>query len=110
MSCSSARGIEFADLDVFYLAGGFGRRIDVEAAQRIGLIPRSARAGIVQLGNAAIEGASMALLSHDAPAGTRSPRRRRSSMCRLETHPHFFDLFVEGCQFKPVESVQGTPW
>jgi hypothetical protein len=28
--------------------------------------------------------------------------------CRLETHPQFFDFFVEGCQFKPVEpSVVG---
>jgi hypothetical protein len=22
--------------------------------------------------------------------------------CRLESHPHFFDHFVEGCQFKPL--------
>jgi len=24
--------------------------------------------------------------------------------CRLETHPQFFDFFVDGCQFHPVES------
>ena len=101
-----ARDIDFADLDVFYLAGGFGRHIDVEAAQRIGLVPRFERAEIVQVGNAAIEGASMALLS--------MTRRReleqlvsRVELCRLETHPQFFDLFVEGCQFDPVESVRG---
>ena len=29
----------FDDIDVFYLAGGFGRHLRVEAAQRIGLIP-----------------------------------------------------------------------
>jgi hypothetical protein len=28
--------------------------------------------------------------------------------CRLETHPGFFDFFVEGCQFKPVESSDLT--
>ena len=27
---------------------------------------------------------------------------RRVEHCRLETHPDFFDFFVEGCQFKPV--------
>ncbi len=27
---------------------------------------------------------------------------RRVEHCRLETHPHFFDFFVEGCQFKPL--------
>ena len=29
---------------------------------------------------------------------------KRVEHCRLETHPAFFDFFVEGCQFKPVES------
>ena len=28
---------------------------------------------------------------------------KRVEHCRLETHPRFFDFFVEGCQFKPVE-------
>src|SRR5262249_43509483 len=32
-------GLEFDEIDVFYLAGGFGRHINVEAARRIGLIP-----------------------------------------------------------------------
>jgi hypothetical protein len=26
--------------------------------------------------------------------------------CRLETHPNFFEFFVEGCQFKAVEPVK----
>jgi uncharacterized 2Fe-2S/4Fe-4S cluster protein (DUF4445 family) len=29
--------------------------------------------------------------------------------CRLETHPQFFDFFVDGCQFKPVESPAAVP-
>jgi len=59
----------------------------------------------VQIGNAAIEGASIMLLS-------RSKRQelealvKRVEHCRLETHPNFFDFFVEGCQFKPVESME----
>jgi uncharacterized 2Fe-2S/4Fe-4S cluster protein (DUF4445 family) len=98
-------GIEFDDVEVFYLAGGFGRRLKVEAAKRIGLIPNLPESRIVQAGNAAIEGASIALLSG---------RKRREleelvkkvEHCRLETHPCFFDFFVEGCQFKPVESMR----
>jgi uncharacterized 2Fe-2S/4Fe-4S cluster protein (DUF4445 family) len=31
---------------------------------------------------------------------------RRVEHCRLETHPHFFDFFVEGCQFKLLEAVE----
>ncbi len=35
-------GIDFDDIDVFYLAGGFGRHLKVDASKRIGLIPESA--------------------------------------------------------------------
>ena len=34
---------------------------------------------------------------------------KRVEHCRLETHPRFFDYFVEGCQFKPMESGAGLP-
>ncbi|HZZ44405.1 MAG TPA: ASKHA domain-containing protein [Tepidisphaeraceae bacterium] len=95
----------FDSIDLFYLAGGFGRHLDVAASKRIGLIPNLPDHKILRVGNAAIEGASIALLS-------KSKRHqleelvRRVEHCRLETHPNFFDFFVEGCQFKPVESNQ----
>jgi uncharacterized 2Fe-2S/4Fe-4S cluster protein (DUF4445 family) len=101
----SEYGITFNDIDTFYLAGAFGRHINIDAARRIGLIPNLPDARIRQVGNAAIEGATMALLS-------RSKRMelealvRRVQHCRLETHARFFDFFVEGCQFKPVESAE----
>src|SRR5205085_3395565 len=97
-------GIRFEDLDIFYLAGGFGRHLSVQSSKRIGLIPNIDDSKIRQVGNASIEGACIALLS-------RSKRMdlerlvRNVGHCRLETHPQFFDYFVEGCQFKPVESL-----
>jgi uncharacterized 2Fe-2S/4Fe-4S cluster protein (DUF4445 family) len=97
-------GLRFEDIDLFYLAGGFGRHVKIGASKRIGLIPNLPDPKIVQVGNAAIEGACIALLS-------RSKRQeleelvKRVEHCRLETHPGFFDFFVEGCQFKPVEST-----
>ncbi len=100
----STYGIDFGDVDLFYLAGGFGRHLKVEASKRIGLIPDIDSAKIVQAGNTAIEGATIALLS-------RTKRQELEELvkkvqhCRLETHPHFFDYFVEGCQFKPVEAI-----
>jgi uncharacterized 2Fe-2S/4Fe-4S cluster protein (DUF4445 family) len=101
-------GIDFDDVDLFYLAGGFGRHIGVEAAKRIGLVPNLRAEKIVQAGNTAIEGATIALLS----------RQKRLELellvkqvqhCRLETHPNFFDYFVEGCQFKPLEPIPCLP-
>ncbi len=94
-------GIRFEDVAVFYLAGGFGRRLDVASARRIGLVPDLRASRFVQVGNAAIEGASLALLS----------RRRRAELerlvarvrhCRLETDPDFFDRFADGCRLRPL--------
>jgi uncharacterized 2Fe-2S/4Fe-4S cluster protein (DUF4445 family) len=101
----SSYGVAFDEIDVFYLAGGFGRHLNIEASKRIGLVPSLDSAKIVQAGNTAIEGATIALLS-------KSKRQeleelvKRVEHCRLETHPSFFEFFVEGCQFKPVESMQ----
>jgi uncharacterized 2Fe-2S/4Fe-4S cluster protein (DUF4445 family) len=101
----SEYGIGFEDIDVFYLAGGFGRHLDVDASRRIGLIPNLPDDRIVRVGNAAIEGATTALLSLS--------RRRelealvtRVEHCRLETHPRFFDFFVDGCQFRALDRAR----
>ena len=100
----SSYGIDFDDIEVFYLAGGFGRHLNIEASKRIGLVPSLASEKIVRAGNTAIEGATIALLS-------KSKRQeleylvRKVEHCRLETHPSFFEFFVEGCQFKPVEPI-----
>lgn len=95
--------IPFDDLEVFYLAGGFARHLEVAAARRIGLIPHLPDEKIVQIGNASIEGASIALLSKtkrdelEALIGT-------IIHVELETDPNFFEHFVIGCQFIPVEN------
>ena len=89
------------DLDRFYLAGGFASHLDLDSARRIGLIPDLPDEKITRIGNAAIEGATLALLS------TRRRLELEETVSRiehieLETDPDFFDHFVEGCQFKPI--------
>ena len=96
-------GIKPEALEVFYLAGGFGRYLDVQSAKRIGLIPNLPDSKIRQVGNASIEGACIALLS-------KTRRRELEELvksvthCRLEAHARFFDFFVEGCQFGLFDS------
>ena len=97
-------GCRFDQLDVFYLAGGFGRHLNLASAKRIGLIPDLDDAKIRQVGNAAIEGASIALLSR-ARRAELERLVREVQHCRLETHPDFFHHFVEGCQFHAIESA-----
>jgi uncharacterized 2Fe-2S/4Fe-4S cluster protein (DUF4445 family) len=107
LTVAKAYGITLDQLDRFYLAGGFGRHLDLVAARRIGLIPNLPDDKIVQVGNAAIEGACLALLSV-------SRRRALEELVKtirhveLETDPDFFDHFVEGCQFDPVGMPEGV--
>ncbi len=94
-------GITADDLDVFYLAGGFGRHINIDSARRIGLIPDLDNSRIKQIGNATIEGLTIALLS----ASKRKQLEKLVTGIRhieLETDPDFFDHFVNGCQFGPI--------
>ena len=94
-------GIDYSSLGVFYLAGGFGRHLNLDSSKRIGLIPNIDSGKILQVGNASVEGACIALLSRAKRAELES-LVKRVTHCRLETHPGFFDFFVEGCQFAPV--------
>ena len=96
-------GIDVADIDQLYLAGGFARHIDLDSAKRIGLIPNLPNERITKVGNAAIEGASMALLST-------SGRKILEELVQdvghveLEKDPNFFEYFVEACQFDYANS------
>jgi uncharacterized 2Fe-2S/4Fe-4S cluster protein (DUF4445 family) len=96
-------GIQFDDIAVFYLAGGFGRHLKKAASKRIGLIPDIPDDKIVQVGNASLEGATIALVSRTRRQELET-LVRRVEHCRLETHPGFFDFFVDGCQFRPADN------
>ncbi|NWF88357.1 MAG: DUF4445 domain-containing protein [Ignavibacteriaceae bacterium] len=98
-------GIEFNDVDYFYLAGAFGKYLDIEASKRIGLIPDIENDKIKQVGNASIDGASIALLSITKRKEIEE-LMKKVTHCRLETDPSFFHYFVEGCHFKSMESLK----
>ena len=96
-----ALGVDPAAVERLYLAGGFANYVNVRNAQSIGLLAPVPEARVVKAGNAAARGARAILLS----------RTRRRTLERevqaiehieLETTPDFFDLFVDGCQFKPM--------
>ena len=95
-----------ADLNSFskiYLSGGFANYIDVENAKKIGFIVDLPNAEVIKIGNGSLEGATLMLLS----------RKLRNSIeklvktiehVELETTKDFFNFFVEGCQFKPIQN------
>ena len=56
-------GMGFEDLSCVYIAGGFGRYLDVDCARQIGLIPGLPRERFRYIGNSSLLGAAMALVS-----------------------------------------------
>ena len=56
-------GIRADQIDRLYLAGGFGAYLNVESAVAIGMLPDCLKERTVSLGNSALAGAAMALLS-----------------------------------------------
>ena len=94
-------GVDPADVGSLYLAGGFANYVNVGNAQSIGLLAPVPEERVVKAGNAAARGARAILLS-----ATRRRALEREVQAiehiELETTPDFFDLFVDGCQFKPM--------
>ncbi len=101
-------GIGLDQIRRFYLAGGFGKHLDWNGARRIGLVPDLPRAKAVLVGNAALEGAARVLTSATARARLEDLVREVKHIA-LDTHPRFFDYFVDGCQFQPISDGGGMP-
>ena len=99
-------GIDPADVDRLYLVGGFANYIDVENAIDIGFLPPVPTERVVKVGNASVRGARRLLLSNTSRMLLEALVRRIEHV-ELETTPDFFDIFVEGCQFKPMPAQLG---
>jgi uncharacterized 2Fe-2S/4Fe-4S cluster protein (DUF4445 family) len=94
-------GLAAGEIDRLYLAGGFATHVDVRNAIEIGFLAPVPVERVVRLGNAALAGARELLLSRSARTELEALVRRIEHV-ELETAPDFFELFVEGCQFKPL--------
>jgi uncharacterized 2Fe-2S/4Fe-4S cluster protein (DUF4445 family) len=95
-------GVPLARVKKLYLAGGFANYINVQNALNIGFIANLSPERIVKVGNASLEGATIMLLSGEMR------RKIEALVCsiehiELETTPDFFDIFVEGCMFNPMQ-------
>jgi uncharacterized 2Fe-2S/4Fe-4S cluster protein (DUF4445 family) len=94
-------GVRPEDVECLYLAGGFANYVDVENAIEIGFLPPIPQDRISKVGNASLVGARDALLSRGKRASAEGLARSVEHL-ELETTPDFFEIFVEGCQFKPM--------
>ncbi len=97
-----AFGIRPEEISKLYLAGGFANYVDSRNAIDIGFLAPVPADRIVKIGNGAARGARELLLS----------KQKRDSIERfvgtiehveLETTADFFEVFVDGCQIKPMQ-------
>ncbi len=94
----SATGIEADGLDALRLAGNFGAGLDARAAMRIGLIPPMDLQKVEVVGNAALRGAVMALLSRECARRSDSAAQGARFM-ELGGKPEFQARFMEAMLF-----------
>ena len=99
-------GVRPEGISRMYLAGGFANYVNVENAVSIGFIANLPAERIVKVGNAALEGATIMLLSRRM-RGRIEELAGKVEHIELETTPDFFDIFVEGCMFKPMGMAAG---
>lgn len=91
-------GLELRDLDLVLLAGAFGSYIDPEQAIRIGLLPAVKPEIIKNVGNAAAQGAVLALLSSSYQEAART-LSAGVQYVELATHDDFQRLFINNINF-----------
>jgi len=97
-------GLATEQVSRLLLAGAFANHVNVSNAVEIGFIANFHPDRVSKVGNASLEGATLMLISGEM-------RRKAEEMVgriehiELETTPDFFDIFVEGCLFKPMAST-----
>ncbi len=95
-------GVGPDEVQVLYVAGGFGSHLNMESAVTIGLLPSGLAGRAQSVGNAALAGASMALLDRDAQQAM-----ARIASAAVPVHlggnPQFNEAYVEQMLFCPED-------
>lgn len=86
-------GMEFHDLRKVYIAGGFGRFLDLDAAITIGLLPNLPRERFHFIGNASLTGSYMALVS-EKRRKRQCEHARRMTYLELSTTPAYMNQYT----------------
>jgi uncharacterized 2Fe-2S/4Fe-4S cluster protein (DUF4445 family) len=86
-------GLTFFDVQRIYIAGSFGRSLDLDAAIGIGLLPNLPKDRFSFIGNASLKGATMALISHTHRERLHEIARRMTYL-ELATTPAYMDQYT----------------
>ncbi len=85
------------ELPTFFLAGGFGSKINVACAKKIALFPKNLSP--ISIGNAALFGASAILFSQKLQSLSEKIAKK-SIFVNLASYPKFQEDFLKNCSFE----------
>ncbi|MCT4619678.1 MAG: ASKHA domain-containing protein [Marinisporobacter sp.] len=92
--------LKINDIDEILLAGAFGNFINKGSARRIGVFPNVSIDKIISIGNAAGEGAIMALCNESVTKEHAKVYSSTTKHIEISKHPDFQDEFLEGMYLK----------
>ncbi len=100
-------GLGFDDIANIYIAGGFGRFLDIEKAIMIGLIPDLPREKYHYIGNSSLMGAYLVLVSREFKQ-RQLELAQRMTYIELNTAPAYMDQYT-GALFLPHTDISRFP-
>jgi len=99
--------LQFSDLDKIYIAGGFGRFLDIDKAITIGLLPDIPREKFIYLGNSSLMGAYFVLISKEYRE-QQIKLAQRLTYLELNTSPAYMDQYTAAL-FLPHTDIHQFP-
>jgi uncharacterized 2Fe-2S/4Fe-4S cluster protein (DUF4445 family) len=100
-------GMTFDDLTNVYIAGGFGRYLDLEKATTLGLVPDLPREKFRYVGNSSLTGTYMVLVSQEFRE-KQLELSKRMTYVELSTDPNYMDQYT-GALFIPHTDPERFP-
>jgi len=100
-------GLDYDKIEAFYIAGGFGQRLNIENAVRIGLLPDVDRQKFHYLGNSSLLGAYLILLT-DKNRDFVNRIADKMTYLELNTEPSYMNEYT-GALFLPHTEMDLFP-
>jgi uncharacterized 2Fe-2S/4Fe-4S cluster protein (DUF4445 family) len=100
-------GFSFDDVDRIYIAGGFGKFLDIEKAVIIGMLPEIPKEKFEYMGNTSVTGAYLFILSRKLRAEAEEIARKMTYL-ELSISRSFMDEYVSGL-FIPHTNIDAFP-
>lgn len=100
-------GYTFGDIQKVYIAGGFGKFLDIEKAIILGMLPELPKDKFEYMGNTSITGAYLCMLSRDLRAEAEEIAKKMTYL-ELSVSHSFMNEYVS-CLFIPHTNIDAFP-